>query len=87
MRANCRHRKLLHTMMKTGEVTKVRQGWYVHPDRHDLISRGNSSPPRNTGNSGNTSKAEYLRARDGTSVDDQDVTSVPGVTALAAFQS
>jgi AAA domain/IclR helix-turn-helix domain len=80
-------RKLLHMMMKVGEVTKIRQGWYVHPDRHDLISGGNSSPPRNSGNSGNTSKAEYLRARDGTSVDDQDVTSVPSVTALAAFQS
>ncbi|HEX2554730.1 MAG TPA: AAA family ATPase [Microvirga sp.] len=57
-------RKLLHVMAKAGEVMKAGRGRYVHPDRTDLIPKGNT---RTSGNIGNkvTSAEEYERARDG----------------------
>jgi hypothetical protein len=57
-------RKLLHTMVKAGEVRKTKRGKYLHPERTDLLTEGDPMTPGNNGNTGNAGE-EYERARDG----------------------
>ena len=54
-------RKRLYDMTKAGDIVKVGMGRYVHPNRTDLISLGNTPTPSNTGNGSNA----YRDARDG----------------------
>jgi hypothetical protein len=43
-------RKLLHLMMKSGEVRKTKRGKYLHPSRTDLVTEADPLTPGNNGN-------------------------------------
>ena len=56
-------RKLLHMMVKAGEVRKTKRGRYLHPERADLVT---AEDPITHGNSGNRGNADdYRRTSDG----------------------
>jgi hypothetical protein len=57
-------RKLLHLMMKSGEVRKTKRGKYLHPSRTDLVTDADPLTPGNNGNK-IISLDAYKRARDG----------------------
>ena len=58
-------RKLLHSMMGTGQVRKTKRGKYIHPDRRDLVSEDDPLTPRNNGNTVTLDGASYRAAHDG----------------------
>jgi AAA domain len=57
-------RKLLHLMMKSGEVRKTKRGKYLHPSRADLVTEADPLTPGNNGNKVISLDA-YRRVRDG----------------------
>jgi hypothetical protein len=57
-------RKLLHLMMKSGEVRKTKRGKYLHPSRTDLVTDADPLTPGNNGNKVISLDA-YRRVRDG----------------------
>ena len=57
-------RKLLHSMVKAGEVRKTKRGRYLHPERVDLVTVDDPVASGNIGNSGNFAD-EYRTVRDG----------------------
>jgi hypothetical protein len=57
-------RKLLHLMMKSGEVRKTKRGKYLHPSRTDLVTEADPLTPGNNGNKVISLDA-YRAVRDG----------------------
>jgi hypothetical protein len=57
-------RKMLHIMVKAGQIRKTKRGKYLHPDRTDLVTANDPLTPGSIGNTGNIAD-DYQRARDG----------------------